>query len=103
MNETQKEKFDKIQRSLNPKTKVRNVFKIESDGTKTKARVIDTGDRAIFHCEKGPALVNEDQKKVEYYLNGIQYSEDDWKEIRKEREGLPWYKQSGNTIKTARF
>ena len=58
MNETQKEKFDKIQRSLNPKTKVRNVFKIESDGTKTKARVIDTGDRAIFHCEKGPALVN---------------------------------------------
>ena len=33
MNETQKEKFDKIQRSLNPKTKERNVNKIESDGT----------------------------------------------------------------------
>ena len=28
-------------------------------------------------------------------LNGIEYSEDDWKEIRKQREGLPWYKQSG--------
>ena len=42
-------------------------------------------------------------EKVEYYLNGIQYSEDDWKEIRKEREGLPWYKQSGSTVKTARF
>ena len=66
MNETQKEKFDKIQRSLNPKTKVRNVFKIELDGTKTKAKVIDTGDRAIFHCEKGPALVNEGQKRKEY-------------------------------------
>ena len=35
MNEIQKEQFNRIQRSLNPKTKVRNVFKIESDGTKT--------------------------------------------------------------------
>ena len=61
MNETQKEKFDKIQRSLNPKTKIRNVFKLEKDGTKTRARVIDTGDRAVFHCEKGPALINKEQ------------------------------------------
>ena len=35
MNETQKERYEKIQRSLNPKTKVRNVFKIEEDGSKT--------------------------------------------------------------------
>ena len=92
MNETQKERFDKIQRSLNPKTKVRNVFKIESDGTKTKAKVIDTGDRAIFHCEKGPALVNEGQKRKEYYLNGIEYDYETWNEIQKGKEGLPWYK-----------
>ncbi len=26
-----------------------------------------------------------------------------WNEIKKSGEGLPWYKQSGNTIKTARF
>ena len=39
----------------------------------------------------------------EYYLNGINYSFDDWNDIRKEREGLPWYKQSGNTVKTSRF
>ena len=95
MNEIQKEQFNRIQRSLNPKTKVRNVFKIESDGTKTKARVIDTGDRAIFHCEKGPALVNEEQKIKEYYLNGIIYDYDTWNEIKKSGEGLPWYKQSG--------
>ena len=56
------EELQNIKKWINPKTKVRNVFKIESDGTKTKARVIDTGDRAIFHCEKGPALVNEEQK-----------------------------------------
>ena len=92
MNETQKEKFDKIQRSLNPKTKIRNVFKIESDGTKTKAKVIDTGDRAIFHCEEGPALTNEGQKRKEYYLNGIEYDYETWNEIMKGKEGLPWYK-----------
>ena len=86
MNETQKEKFDKIQRSLNPKTKIRNVFKLEKDGTKTRARVIDTGDRAVFHCEKGPALINKEQKRKEYYLNGIEYDKDTWKEIMKSKE-----------------
>ena len=93
MNETQKERYEKIQRSLNPKTKVRNVFKIEEDGSKTTARVIDTGNRAVFHCEEGPALVNEEQKRKEYYLNGIEYDYETWNEIMKGKEGLPWYKK----------
>ena len=92
MNETQKERYEKIQRSLNPKTKVRNVFKIEEDGSKTTARVIDTGNRAVFHCEEGPALVNEEQKRKEYYLNGIEFDFETWNEIMKGKEGLPWYK-----------
>ena len=85
--------IEKIQRSLNPKTKIRNVFKIEEDGTKTKARVLDTGDRAVFHCEEGPALTNKEQRRKEYYLNGIEYTFDDWNEIMKGKEGLPWYKK----------
>ena len=92
MNETQKERYEKIQRSLNPKTNVRNVFKIEEDGSKTTARVIDTGNRAVFHCEEGPALVNEEQKRKEYYLNGIEFDFETWNEIMKGKEGLPWYK-----------
>ena len=92
MNETQKERYEKIQRSLNPKTKVRNEFKIEEDGSKTTARVIDTGNRAVFHCEEGPALVNEEQKRKEYYLNGIEFDFETWNEIMKGKEGLPWYK-----------
>ena len=59
MNETEKKRYDEIQRSVNPKTKIRRVYKIEEDGSKTTARVIDTGNRAVFHCEEGPALVNE--------------------------------------------
>ena len=92
MNETQKERYEKIQRSLNPKTKVRNVYKIEEDGSKTQVRVLQVGNRSVFHDEDGPALINKEQKRKEYYLNGIEFTYDDWNEIMKGREGLPWYK-----------
>ena len=75
------------------KTKIRKVFKIEEDGSKTRARVVDFGNgRIILHNEKGPALENKDKKIKEYYLNGIKYDKDSWKEIMKSKEGLPWYK-----------
>ena len=58
-----------------------------------------------IHNWDGPAIepINKEQKKKEYYLNGIIYDFDMWKEIKKSGEGLPWYKQSGNTVKTSRF
>ena len=92
MNEIEKKEIERIKRSLNPKTKVRRVYKIEEDGSKTTARVIDTGNRAVFHCEDGPALINKEQKRKEYYLNGIEYDFETWNEIMKGKEGLPWYK-----------
>ena len=92
MNETERLQYEKLQRSLNPKTKIRRVSKIEEDGTKTTARVIDFGNRAVFHSEDGPALINKEQRRKEYYLNGIEYTFDDWNEIIKGQEGLPWYK-----------
>jgi|TARA_B100001063_G_scaffold168009_1_gene157058 hypothetical protein len=93
MNETERLQYEKLQRSLNPKTKIRRVSKIEEDGTKTTARVIDFGNRAVFHSEDGPALINKEQRRKEYYLNGIEYTFDDWNEIIKGKEGLPWYKK----------
>ena len=81
-----------IKKWVNPKTKIRKVYKIEEDGTKTTARVIDFNGIAKFHDEEGPALINKEQKRKEYYLNGIEYTYDDWNEIQKGREGLPWYK-----------
>ena len=75
------------------KTKIRRVYKIEEDGTKTRARVVDFGSgRVVLHNEEGPALENKEQKRKEYYLNGIEYDKDTWKEIMKGKEGLPWYK-----------
>jgi hypothetical protein len=77
---------------INPKSKVRRCYKIEEDGTKTRVRVLQVGDRSVFHDEEGPALVNKEQKRKEYYLNGIEYDYETWNEIMKGKEGLPWYK-----------
>ena len=46
-----------------------------------------------LHNWEGPALIPEgDNRKREYHIHGIQYTEDGWKEARRNREGLPWYK-----------
>ena len=75
------------------KTKIRKVYKIEEDGSKTQARVVDFGNgRIVLHNEEGPALINKKQRRKEYYLNGIEYNYDNWNAIMKGKEGLPWYK-----------
>jgi uncharacterized protein len=91
-NKATAEEIHNIRKWINPKGKIRKVYKLEKDGTKTQARVLQMGDRAVFHSEKGPALINAEQKRKEYYLNGIEYSYDIWNEIMKGKEGLPWYK-----------
>ena len=92
-NKATEEELHNIRKWINPKAKVRRVYKIEEDGTKTQARVLQVGDRAVFHDEEGPALINTEQKRKEYYLNGIEYDFETWNEIMKGKEGLPWYKQ----------
>ena len=87
----------------NKKFKERKLSRIENDGSKTTVYTLEINGENKLHSWNGPALVNKEQKKKEYYLNGILYSLDNWEEIKKSREGLPWYKQSGNTVKTSRF
>ena len=86
------DELSNIKKWINPKGKVRRVYKIEEDGTKTRAHALQMGDRVVFHSEKGPALINKGQKRKEYYLNGIEYDYETWNEIMKGKEGLPWYK-----------
>ena len=85
------------------KFRTRKLIKIEEDGSKTTAYTLEINGENKLHNWEGPALVNDKQKLKEYYLNGIIYEYDMWNEIKKSGEGLPWYKQSGSTIKTARF
>ena len=66
-----------------------------------KSRKITTSDGTIMfmfdgklHNWEGPALIPEGNvKKREYYLYGIKYSESEFKEVVRNRTGLPWYKQ----------
>ena len=88
-NKATAEELHNIKKWINPKGKVRRVYKIEEDGTKTRAHALQMGDRTVFHSEKGPALINKEQRKKEYYLNGIKYDYDTWNEIIKGKEGLP--------------
>ena len=51
-----------------------------------------------LHNWEGPALIPEgDNRKREYHIHGIQYTEDGWKEARRNREGLPWFKNPAIT------
>jgi hypothetical protein len=46
-----------------------------------------------LHNWDGPSLIPEGNKKNgEYYLYGIQYSKEEWNELRSQRDGLPFYK-----------
>ena len=86
------DELNNIKKWINPKGKVRRVYKIEEDGSKTRAHALQMGNRVVFHSEKGPALINKEQRRKEYYLNGIEYDFETWNEIMKGKEGLPWYK-----------
>jgi hypothetical protein len=88
-NKATAEELHNIKKWINPKGKTLRVSKIEEDGSKTRALALQMGDRTVFHSEEGPALTNKEQKRKEYYLNGIEYDYDTWNEIMKGKEGLP--------------
>jgi hypothetical protein len=53
-----------------------------------------------LHSWDGPALIPEgNNRKRQYFINGIEYKEKEWKDICKQRSGLPFYKQSGNNVR----
>ena len=73
-----------------------------------KARKLKSADGTIvylwenkLHNWDGPARIPQgERRKREYYIHGIQLTEEEWKERRSEREGLPWYKATGNSENT---
>jgi hypothetical protein len=46
-----------------------------------------------LHNWDGPARIPEgDMKRREYFLYGFQYTEDEWKEKKRNWKGVPYYK-----------
>ena len=74
---------------------------MEKDNEWPVPRVIKTEDGTIMRIWDGklhswdePALIPQGAKRLrEYYLYGIKYSESEFKEVVRNRTGLPWYKQ----------
>ena len=68
-----------------------------------KGRKITTKDGTVMymfdnklHNWDGPALIPEgNNRKREYYINGIKMDLKQWKKALKGRDGLPWYKSGG--------
>ena len=71
----------------------------ESEYPKTR-KLVNQVDGTIAICWDnkphnwdGPALFPKgDKKQGEYYLYGVRYEAEEWKEMKKQWEGLPWYK-----------
>ena len=61
-----------------------------------------TTERSKYLMELGIPLNKNSEFKKGYFLSGIEYDEATFKEIMKEREGLPWYKQSAPKGETYR-
>ena len=78
--------------NTNEHIKNKKYSKKEDDGSITTMLCLEANGLNKLHSIDEPALINKIQHKKEYYLNGIEYSYEIWNEIRKGREGLPWYK-----------
>jgi|TARA_R100001443_G_C3238985_1_gene150277 hypothetical protein len=57
-----------------------------------------------LHNWEGPALCpGGNEKKGEYYLYGIRKTRGEWNEARKQREGLPYYKNQSMKSKLSDY
>jgi hypothetical protein len=69
----------------------------------TQTKKLKTADGTIvysldgkMHNLEGPALIPEgDMRRREYYINGLKFTEEDWKAAKRGGDGLPYYKSSG--------
>lgn len=57
-----------------------------------------------LHNWEGPAYIPEgNERKAEYHLYGVQYTKEEWKERRRQREGVPYYKNQSMKNKLSDF
>ena len=55
-----------------------------------------------LHNWEGPALIPEGNNRLrEYYIYGIKYTGEDWKEAKRSGKGLPWFKDPKQTARQA--
>tara|TARA_Y100001963_G_scaffold133398_1_gene192982 strand:+ start:452 stop:649 length:198 start_codon:yes stop_codon:yes gene_type:complete len=55
----------------------------ENDGSKTYTYAIEEKGVLKTHNNKGPAVLNKEQKIKEYYLYGVKLTKDEWEKRKK--------------------
>lgn len=84
---------------------------IESKTPFPKSRKLKKADGTIayiwdskLHNWEGPALIPEgNTRKGEYFLYGNPLTQEEWKEMRSQREGLPYYKNQSMKSKLSDY
>ena len=82
---------------------------MKGDKKNFKSRKVTTADGTIMytfdgklHNWEGPARIPEGNNRLrEYYIYGIQKTEEEWKEAKRSGKGLPWYKDPRFKSRTA--
>ena len=90
---------------MNKKSKLFEEKVIKNGGARHYLIRMEGEDNFKHHRYDNPAIVplsRQSKFKKGYFLSGIEYDEETFKEIMKEREGLPWYKQSAPKGETHR-
>ncbi len=67
--------------NINEHIKNKTYRKREEDGSITTMLCLECNGMNKLHSIEEPALINVEQKRKEYYLNGIQYDYETWNEI----------------------
>ena len=62
---------------------IKEYIREEEDGSRTTTSAIKMGGTLKTHNNKGPAIVNKEQKIKEYYLYGVKLSKDEWEKRKK--------------------
>jgi len=92
--ENKEEKRLKEAQAIEKQNKVRG----KEDFPKTKRLKTPDGTIVYYwdnklHNWEGPALIPEGNNRLrEYYIYGVKYTEEDWKEAKRSGKGMPWYK-----------
>ena len=62
---------------------IKEYIREEEDGSRTTTTAIMMGDVLKMHNNKGPAIVNKEQKIKDYYLYGVKFDKKIWDKQRK--------------------
>ena len=64
-------------------TTIKKFIREEEDGSVTTTYATDMKGSFVTHNNKGPALVNKEQKLKDYYLYGVKLTKEKWESRKK--------------------